>query len=54
MFRIDNDTVTRIRSSQMELLRFAFVWVEFSVFGKKTMQVKPSVLKAKERARGRR
>jgi hypothetical protein len=54
MFRIDNDTLTRIRASEMELLKFAFAWVEFSVFGKKTMQVKPSVLKAKERARGRR
>ena len=54
MFRIDNNTLTRIRASQMELLRFAFAWVEFSVFGKKTMQVKPSVLKAKERAQGRR
>jgi Fe-S-cluster containining protein len=54
MFRIDKDTLTRIRTNQMELLKFAFTWVEFSVFGKRTMQINPSVLKAKERAQGRR
>ena len=54
MFRIDNGTLTRIRANQMELLKFAFTWVEFSVFGKNTMRINPSVLKAKERAQGRR
>ena len=54
MFDIDQETLTRIRASQTELLKFAFAWVEFSVFGKKTMEIKPSVLKAKERAQGRR
>jgi hypothetical protein len=54
MFRIDKDTLTRIRADQIELLKFAFTWVEFSVFGKKTMQIRPSVLKAKARAHHRR
>jgi len=54
MFRIDNNTLTGIRASQRDLLKFAFAWVEFAVFGKKTMQVKQSVLKAKARAQVRR
>jgi Fe-S-cluster containining protein len=54
MFRVDKETLTRIRASQTELLKFAFTWVEFSIFGKKTMQVNPAVLKARKRAQGRR
>jgi Fe-S-cluster containining protein len=52
MFRVDNRSLTRLRANQTELLKFAFAWVEFSIFGKKTMQVKQSVLRAK--AQGRR
>jgi len=54
MFRIDKEALARIRASETELLKFAFTWVEFSVFGKKTMQIDPSVLQAREGARSRR
>lgn len=54
MFRIDAGTTARIGTDQTELLKLAFVWLEFSLFGKQTMQIKPSALKAKNKALARR
>jgi hypothetical protein len=54
MFRIDAGTTARIGTDQTELLKLAFAWLEFSLFGKQTMQIKPSALKAKNKALARR
>jgi Fe-S-cluster containining protein len=54
MFRVDEERKARIRTDQTELLKLAFAWLEFSLFGKKTMHIEPSMLKAKKRALARR
>ncbi|MES0351081.1 MAG: YkgJ family cysteine cluster protein [Desulfobacteria bacterium] len=54
LFQIDKRTVSRIRTDETELLKFAFNWLEFAIFGKKTMKPKKSVIKTKKRAMGRR
>jgi Fe-S-cluster containining protein len=53
MFRIDGETKDRVRSDQTELLKLAFAWLEFSLFGKQTLRIKPSILKAKKKALAR-
>ncbi|HYA01492.1 MAG TPA: YkgJ family cysteine cluster protein, partial [Syntrophobacteria bacterium] len=54
MFRIDEETKARVRTDQTELLKLAFAWLGFSLFGKQTMRIKPSVLQAKKKALVRR
>ncbi|MGD2068260.1 MAG: YkgJ family cysteine cluster protein [Gemmatimonadota bacterium] len=45
-FEIDEDFVEEMRTDDEALLRFAFLWLRFSVFGEPTMKVKPTVLEA--------
>jgi hypothetical protein len=47
LFQIDKKTVSGIRNDETELLKFAFKWLQFAIFGKQTM-------KTKKRAMGRR
>ena len=54
LFQIDKRTVSEIRTDETELLKFAFTWLQFAIFGKKTMKPKKSVLRTKKRAMGRR
>jgi hypothetical protein len=54
LFQIDKKTVSRIRNDETDLLKFAFKWLQFAIFGKQTMKPKKSVLKTKKRAMGRR
>ena len=54
LFQIDKKTVSRIRNDDTDLLKFAFKWLQFAIFGKQTMKPKKSVLKTKKRAMGRR
>jgi uncharacterized protein len=42
-FEVDEDLVEEMRYSEEALLRFAFLWVRFSVFGERTVRVKPEV-----------
>lgn len=39
-FDVDQVRIERIKISDMELLKFAFDWVKFGIFGQKTFQVK--------------
>ena len=39
-FDVDHVRIERIKISDMELLKFAFDWVKFGIFGQKTFQVK--------------
>ena len=43
-FDIDEDFVDEMRRDDEALLRFAFMWLQFSLFGEKTMKVKADVL----------
>jgi Fe-S-cluster containining protein len=45
-FDIDEDLVEEMRSSDEALLKFAFLWLRFSLFGEKTFRVKGNVLEA--------
>ena len=54
LFYIDKKTVSQIQSDERELLKFSFRWLQFAIFGKKTMKPKKGVIKAKKRAMGRR
>jgi Fe-S-cluster containining protein len=53
LFHLDKITVGRIQSDERELLKFSFLWLQFALFGKKTMKPKKSVIEEKKRAVGR-
>ena len=43
-FDIDEDFVEEMRNDDEALLRFSFMWLQFSLFGEKTMKVRADVL----------
>ena len=45
-FDVDEDFVEEIRQSDEALLRFAFLWLRFSLFGEKTMKMKTEAIDA--------
>jgi len=45
-FEIDEEFIEDMRRDDEELLRFAYHWLRFSVFGESTMKVKPEVAEA--------
>jgi len=45
-FEVDEDFIEEMRYSDEGLLRFAFLWLRFSLFGERTMKVKPDVIEA--------
>ncbi len=50
LFEIDEARLDALRQDDQELLDFAMQWLRFSLFGEKSMKVKPSVMDAKRRA----
>ncbi len=48
-FRVEPGKQEAMRSSDMELLRFAFQWLRFALFGEMTMEVNPEHLSERER-----
>jgi hypothetical protein len=42
-FDVDEDFVEEMRRDDEGLLRFAFLWLRFSLFGEKTVRVKAEV-----------
>lgn len=48
-FDVDEETKNRIKEDDVELLKFGFLWLRFSLFGERTMQVKSPVLAAKQK-----
>jgi Fe-S-cluster containining protein len=42
-FEVDEDFIEEMRNDDEELLRFAFLWLRFSLFGEQTMKVKREV-----------
>jgi Fe-S-cluster containining protein len=47
-FDVDDATVSKIQSDDVELLKFGFKWLRFSLFGEKTMSIRQDVLDAKK------
>jgi len=45
-FEIDEEFVEAMRTDDEELLRFGYLWLQFSLFGEKTMKMKPDVAEA--------
>jgi hypothetical protein len=45
-FDVDEDLVEEMRYSEEALLRFAFLWVRFSLFGERTVRMKADVVEA--------
>jgi Fe-S-cluster containining protein len=45
-FVVDEDFVEEMRTDDEALLRFAFLWVRFSLFGEPTVKVRPDVAEA--------
>jgi len=45
-FEVDEDFVEEMRYSEEALLRFAFLWLRFSLFGENTMRVRSEVAEA--------
>ena len=47
-FDVDDDFVHEMRGSDEALLRFAFLWLRFSLFGDQTVKARPGVIEAFE------
>jgi hypothetical protein len=45
-FEVDEDLVEEMRYSDEALLRFAFLWLRFSLFGEPTVRVKEEAVEA--------
>lgn len=53
LFEIDESRVEALRCDDAELLEFALHWLRFSLFGEKTMKIRPEVVEARKQAAGR-
>jgi Fe-S-cluster containining protein len=53
LFDLEKRAVRRIQADESELLKFAFTWLQFALFGKQTMKPKQAVINRKKRARAR-
>lgn len=47
-FEVDDDTKKNIKNDDVELLKFGYKWLRFSLFGEKTMRIKDDVYKSKK------
>jgi hypothetical protein len=50
LFDVDETRVEAMRADDEALLEFGIQWLRFSLFGERTMKVRPSVLAARQRA----
>ena len=48
-FEIDKATVEKIKTDDIELLKFAYQWLRFALFGEETIQVRKSVIDDKKK-----
>lgn len=47
-FDISDEVQERIKNDDIELLKFGYQWLRFSLFGEKTMTVRPDILAARQ------
>ena len=48
-FEVDEDTKNKIRNDDVELLKFGFEWLRFSLFGESTMKIKSDIYEARKK-----
>jgi hypothetical protein len=48
-FEIHDDTITKIKEDDVELLLFGYGWLKFALFGENTMTVKKNILDDKKK-----
>jgi len=48
-FRIDPELVEKLRSDDMEMMRFAFRWLRFALFGEMTIELNEDLLSEREK-----
>jgi len=53
VFEVDRQTIEKIKSDELELLKFAFRWVLFGVADNKTFKIRDELLEAKRKALGK-
>jgi len=49
MFDVDDKVVEEIKRDEIELMKFAFKWLRFSLFGEKTLKIKDAVAEAQKK-----
>ncbi|MBN2326961.1 MAG: YkgJ family cysteine cluster protein [Candidatus Omnitrophica bacterium] len=49
MFEVDEFMLEQIKTDDVELMKFGFEWLKFSLFSEQTMKIRPDVLEAKKR-----
>ena len=47
-FEVDETTIEKVKRSDVELLKFAFEWIKFGIFGQKVFSIKESALPKNE------
>jgi uncharacterized protein len=47
-FSVDDLTIEKIKRRDIELLKFAFDWIKFGIFGQKLFQIKPEAIPKNE------
>jgi Fe-S-cluster containining protein len=48
-FEVDDETRRKIEADDVELLKFAYSWLRFALFGEKTLEIRGDVLEAKRK-----
>jgi hypothetical protein len=48
LFDIEEETITRIKSDDIELLKFACQWLKFYLFGEPALEVKDDIIRTKK------
>jgi len=48
-FEVDDAIIEKIKTNDLELLRFAYGWLHFALFGEETMKVKETVVEDKKK-----
>ncbi len=51
-FEVDTETVEKIQHDDVELYKFAMIWLEYGLLGQHALKVKPEVIKAKKQETG--
>jgi len=52
-FDVDNETIEKIKEDDIELMKFAFRWLKFSLFGENTMKMKDEAVRERKEGIGK-
>lgn len=48
-FDVDDSVLEKLKNDDIELLKFAYGWLRFAIFGEQTMKIKGDILEAKKK-----